>query len=99
MGILSLIGGMLSVRFNKRLGKMLFISTLLFFAAGGLVFSLEKSGDAAAVRAFEAGGTLSCSRAGERFEVSLDKGWSLQGGDHFVKESTILRAAGCEAQP
>ncbi|MGE4295412.1 MAG: hypothetical protein AB7E49_06920 [Campylobacterales bacterium] len=96
-GIVSLIAGMLAIRFNKPLGKLLFILSLTSFAAGGLAFSLEKSADAEIIGHFNAGGALECRAGGEFYTVGLAEGWTLQGGDHFVKDSAIVRAGNCEA--
>ena len=96
LGLLAMIGGLLTTKDFKLLSRSLFTFSLVALVAGGLLFSVEKGQDAVVVSAFKEGAVLSCVQADRHYTVSQASGWQLHSGDHFILRDVIVRAANCE---
>ena len=96
LAMLAMMGGFLTTKDYKPISRSLFSFALVLLVIGGLMFAFEKGQDSTIVEAFKEGKVLACEQAGQHYRVSEEKGWRLHGGDHFIREDVIVRAANCQ---
>lgn len=98
-GTLLLIAGILGVRFNKRIARLFFVTSVASFIVGVMIYLEESKAIKAVVADFESGKHIVCTVDATIYGVSKENGWELKGEEHFFKAETnmVIWAKSCKA--
>lgn len=98
LGTATLVAGVLGVRFNKRIARLLFVTALASFIVGGFVYKSEQDAIRQVVREFEAGKSIICTANDTIYRINKVDGYEIKAGEHFVKNPQAFWAKNCKAE-